>query len=477
MVIWIRFVDVVLETLEILVLGPLDVVGRRGLGLVQTSYLEKEMLATPKCRLSLVTELVVVQCWEQYGDVSLEKCKGIMLPAALVQLTIAPLEGTSSRDSTRTDSSSLASNFSINPRRPPPLNPYKFETWPPWTFILKLQIALRRLSLTNMLRLRYKDAETREIVHSQAQSFTILLSKNAKRKCLRAINESRAQKRKLVKYMACLFLGQLLTKPGVYPEQRSCGEDFKKKWIEGLSQPHKRLRSLADHVPHGYRKKSLLEVSYQNNVPLFRATWFIKVTYLNQYNLLAHLTKVSCPAQSFGQKMFVDYLQSLLDEYLSRNNPHSAPHSKDRSQQMLYTGSVQHRSDPSSAILDSEEPSLHLKLWYVGPALALAPCRRAASSFIAAANLIWCFRNCYLSQSFVRTLVGVAVRFIHEPSPGGSDLVDNSRRAYTTSALIEMASVSNISCAGYVCRYGLFSFTTKCSVLCSKRWDISVKGF
>ena len=43
-----------------------------------------------------------------------------------------------------------------------------------------------------------------------------------------------------------------------------------------------------------------------------------------------------------------------------------------------------------------------------------------------------------LSQTYVRSLAGVALRFIHEPSPGGSDLVDNSRKAYTTSALVEM---------------------------------------
>jgi len=43
-----------------------------------------------------------------------------------------------------------------------------------------------------------------------------------------------------------------------------------------------------------------------------------------------------------------------------------------------------------------------------------------------------------LSQTYVRTLAGVALRVIRDPAPGGSDLVDNSRRAYTTSALIEM---------------------------------------
>jgi len=43
-----------------------------------------------------------------------------------------------------------------------------------------------------------------------------------------------------------------------------------------------------------------------------------------------------------------------------------------------------------------------------------------------------------LSQTYVRTLAGLALRVIRDPAPGGSDLVDNSRRAYTTYAVIEM---------------------------------------
>lgn len=52
--------------------------------------------------------------------------------------------------------------------------------------------------------------------------------------------------------------------------------------LQGLSQPRKQLRSLADHIPHGYKKTTLFEVLIRNNVPILRATWFIKVTYLNQ---------------------------------------------------------------------------------------------------------------------------------------------------------------------------------------------------
>jgi len=43
-----------------------------------------------------------------------------------------------------------------------------------------------------------------------------------------------------------------------------------------------------------------------------------------------------------------------------------------------------------------------------------------------------------LSQTYVRTFAGIALRIICDPAPGGSDLVDNSRKAYATSALIEM---------------------------------------
>uniref|UniRef100_A0A453J934 Mediator complex subunit Med12 domain-containing protein n=1 Tax=Aegilops tauschii subsp. strangulata TaxID=200361 RepID=A0A453J934_AEGTS len=43
-----------------------------------------------------------------------------------------------------------------------------------------------------------------------------------------------------------------------------------------------RLRLLSEHVPHGYRRKSLFDVLTRCNVPLLRATWFVKVTYLNQ---------------------------------------------------------------------------------------------------------------------------------------------------------------------------------------------------
>lgn len=116
------------------------------------------------------------------------------------------------------------------------------------------------------------------------------------------------QKRKAGQVYGVPLSGALLTKSGLFPELRTCGEDFKRKWIEGLSQPQKRLRSLADHVPHGYRKKALFEALIKHRVPLLRATWFIKITYLNQ---VRPSEKGLGKRVELWTKDFIDYLDSL----------------------------------------------------------------------------------------------------------------------------------------------------------------------
>ena len=64
-------------------------------------------------------------------------------------------------------------------------------------------------------------------------------------------------------------------------------------------------------------------------------------------------------------KDVIEYLQYLLDEFVSKNNSQSTMHTKDRSPQFAYTGSIQHKSDSVLALVDGEEPSLHFKWWYV----------------------------------------------------------------------------------------------------------------
>lgn len=64
-------------------------------------------------------------------------------------------------------------------------------------------------------------------------------------------------------------------------------------------------------------------------------------------------------------KDIIEYLQYLLDEFITRNNTHSALYARDRSSQMIFAGSVQQKGNSYSSVADGEEPSLYTKWWYV----------------------------------------------------------------------------------------------------------------
>ncbi|KAE8733322.1 Mediator of RNA polymerase II transcription subunit 12 [Hibiscus syriacus] len=387
--------------------------------------------------------------------------------------------GATARDTSRADSSSLPSNFSLNSRRHSQLASYrlKCEKEPlnsrlgPPDFHPQTHNCPEETLTRENVQQGYKETidgleDSKEISLTQVQAFTkpvVLKCKDAIRKCLRAINESRVRKRKAGQVYGVPLSGSLLSKPVVFPEQRPCNEDFRKKWIEGLSLQHKPLCSLADQVPQGYKKRTLIEVLIRNNVPLLRATWFIKVTYLNQVRPGSAISsgapdKTQLSRTELWTKDVIDYLQYLLDEFFSRNNSHSAQHGRDRLPQMVYVGSSHHRSDQAPTIIDGEEPSLHFKWWYV---VRLLQWHHAEGLVLPSLIIDWVLNQLQekelleilqlllpiiygvletiiLCQTYVRNLVGVAIRFICEPSPGGSDLVDNSRRAYTMSALVEM---------------------------------------
>ncbi|XP_058764195.1 mediator of RNA polymerase II transcription subunit 12-like isoform X1 [Vicia villosa] len=405
--------------------------------------------------------------------------------------------GPSARDIGRIDSSSLPTNFPVSSRRQPqpplpPFNLYKLKCdkehlnsrlGPP-DFNPQTPNCNEETLTKEYLQSGYRDTvegleEAREILLTQIPHFnktTVLNCKEAIRKRLRAINESRVQKRKAGQVYGVALSESQLSKPGVFPEQRPCSEDFRKKWIEGLSQQHKRLRSLADLVPQ-YRRKSVLEILIRNNVPLPRATWFVKVTYLNLVRPGSasfpsgtnDKTQLSC--SDLWTKDIIEYLQTLLDDFFSKNTSHSTLHNRDRSPQMPYTTSLKNRSNRLLPVSNGEEPSLHFRWWFV---VRLLQWHHAEGLVLPSLVIDWVLNQLQtsgfdfsisgffqekqlleiwqlllpivygfleivvLSQTYVRTLAGLALRIIRDPAPGGSDLVDNSRRAYTTSALIEM---------------------------------------
>ncbi|XP_004517268.3 mediator of RNA polymerase II transcription subunit 12-like [Cicer arietinum] len=151
-------------------------------------------------------------------------------------------------------------------------------------------------------------------------------------------------------------------------------------------------------------------------------------------------------------------MQTLLDDFFSKNTSQSTPHNRDQSPQMSYATSLKHRSSQLLPVSDGEEPSLHFRWWYV---VRLLQWHHTEGLLLPSLVIDWIFHQLQekqlleiwqlflpivygfleivvLSQTYVRTLAGVALSIIRDPAPGGSDLVDNSRRAYTAAALIEM---------------------------------------
>ncbi|XP_073112204.1 mediator of RNA polymerase II transcription subunit 12-like [Elaeis guineensis] len=319
------------------------------------------------------------------------------------------------------------------------------------------------LSTSNLI-----SKEAKEIALVQIPNFLtpdlIIKRKEAIRKKLRAINESRARKRKAGQVYGVPLSGSLLIKPGVFPEQRHCSEDLRRKWIEALSQHHKRLHSLAELVPHGYRRKFLFEVLIRHSVPFLRATWFIKVTYLNQVQ--PAFTSVSSGAPDKTQlscadlwtKDVIGYLQQLLNEFFCKDGSLPPSSGRDQSSQGLIAGpgSAQHKGDTVPSTSDDEEPSLHFKWlymvqllrWHYSEGLLLPSLiiewvlsqlqeKDSAEALELLLPVVFdLIESIVMSQTFVRMLVEIAVRSINGLSSSDSSSEDNLKKQSLTSSLV-----------------------------------------
>ncbi|KAL6589657.1 hypothetical protein ACP70R_050271 [Stipagrostis hirtigluma subsp. patula] len=292
------------------------------------------------------------------------------------------------------------------------------------------------------------------------------LSPCALKKRLRAINESRAQKRKAGQVYGVPLSGSLLIKSGFYPEQRPCNEDTRRKWVEGaiilqaLAQPNKRLRSLSEHVPHGYRRKSLFEVLTRYNVPLLRATWFVKVTYLNQPQARPTSNSISSGAsdnQRSNQwtKDVLEYLQQLLDEFCLKEGTVVPPSFREHSSPGLTAAAnqIKMKNEASPAAGDTEEPLVQFKWRYM---VRLIQWHLAEELLIPSVLIEWLFNQMQerdsfdvlelllpivlglvdtitLSQTYVRMYVELLVRRLNDAS-----VVDSPKRSSVAAVIAEL---------------------------------------
>ncbi|XP_024364387.1 mediator of RNA polymerase II transcription subunit 12 [Physcomitrium patens] len=244
-----------------------------------------------------------------------------------------------------------SSNFTFASRRAVPLQPYKLrcereplsarlgppDFYPPTPNCAE-EILNRDTTVNGYKELIAGVEENRESSLSLTDSDALWAKPNVNRykesirKRLRELSIALIRKRKAGQVYGVPLSGNLLAKSGVFPEHRTCGEDFRKKWIEDLSQ-RKRLRALAEHVPHGYQRRTIFEALIKHDVPLLRATWFIKIIYLNQVKPMSIGMSAGGPDKSQSKRVelwtknVLEYTQSLLDD-LCQTGGASGSHSQ-----------------------------------------------------------------------------------------------------------------------------------------------------
>lgn len=63
------------------------------------------------------------------------------------------------------------------------------------------------------------------------------------------------------------------------PNRVTLTDNKKEKWLQDLSSPYASLAKTSEFIPHGLKKKQILEQCYMKNIPLRRAVWLIKCCY------------------------------------------------------------------------------------------------------------------------------------------------------------------------------------------------------
>lgn len=116
-----------------------------------------------------------------------------------------------------------------------------------------------------------------------------------------------------------------VTKKGKgYPVLIATRIDIAEKWMKSLATTDEPLHKLASAVPHGFKDHSLLKILIREKVPLLRASWYIKVIYLNRIKE----QKQDIDPQIHWTDTLVAFLVYLIKEF----HPQTTPQSQSQSQ-------------------------------------------------------------------------------------------------------------------------------------------------
>lgn len=103
------------------------------------------------------------------------------------------------------------------------------------------------------------------------------------------------------------------------PNRATLNDQKKEQWLSDLSGTTP-LRRLSKSVPHGFKAEKLLEALAQRQVPMLRATWYIKIVALSEMQAQRNRPSIS---QSQYSTEWTAIVSMFLKKQLLEINPHS----------------------------------------------------------------------------------------------------------------------------------------------------------
>lgn len=108
----------------------------------------------------------------------------------------------------------------------------------------------------------------------------------------------------------------------ILPHRVTLTDNKKEQWLQDLSSPYASIAKITEFIPHGLKRRQVIEQCYLKQIPLKRATWFIKCCYSielqslhlkNQHSKVKNLNELDSLYRDWTDT-FVYILEKLIFE-------------------------------------------------------------------------------------------------------------------------------------------------------------------
>lgn len=108
------------------------------------------------------------------------------------------------------------------------------------------------------------------------------------------------------------FFHNLSGKDFKLPRRVTLTDAKREQWLQDLTDSDVKMNQLVKSIPHGFKRKQLLEQLYLKQVPFSRAIWLIKYCYCVEWSVLSSRTKEKHEYNSLVAKIYQEWTSSMV---------------------------------------------------------------------------------------------------------------------------------------------------------------------